>query len=124
MTDFGTTAQNAFNALDDKLLESEKKSDELRNDHLGALRLTLELINRQSLGELAKSFEELAKRADMAFEHLQSHWYTLGIGADGAKHALVAFRSEYDSLLANGKGEQAAQLLSGPICGGGGRATH
>jgi len=115
MTNFGTAAQNAFNALDEKLLESEKKTDELRNDHLGALRLQLELINRQSMGELEKAFDDLSKKTDVVFEKLKSHWYTLGIGSDGAKHALEQFQTQYDSLLSHGDSGQAAGLLSGTL---------
>ena len=52
---FGTAVQTAFNALEQKLLSSQIKADELRNDHLGALRHELQLINMQSMEELVKS---------------------------------------------------------------------
>ncbi len=34
---FGTAANNAFNQLDEKILQAQIKADELRKDHLGAL---------------------------------------------------------------------------------------
>src|SRR5882757_9602137 len=110
---FGTAVQTAFNSLDNKLLQAQIHADELRNDHLGALSKQLELIDKQSMAELVKSFEEVAKAADTVFGDIKSHWYTMGIGSEGAKHALTEFKGEYDSLLAQGKGEEAADLLKG-----------
>src|ERR1700761_9593620 len=78
---FGTAVQNAFNALDQRLLQSEIKADELRGDHLGALAKQLQLINAQSMDQLVQSFDAVAKAADVVFADLQSHWYTFGIGA-------------------------------------------
>lgn len=112
-TTFGTSIQNVFNGLDDKLLTAEARADELRNDHLGALQKELELINHQSMGELVKSLETVAKAADVVFGDLKSHWYTFGIGSAGAQHALSQFQTQYDSLLAQGKSSEASDLLKG-----------
>ena len=89
---FGTACQNSFNVLQDKLIQSQIKSDELRNDHLGALKLQLDLIDKQSMGELVHSFEEVAKAADVVMKDLQGKWYTFGVGSDGASHALEQFK--------------------------------
>lgn len=113
MTDFGTAAQNAFNSLDEKILQSEMRSDELRNNHLVALRHQLQLIDMQSMGQLEHTFDDLAKKVDVVFASLKSSWYTFGIGSDGAKHALEVFQSQYDSLLAKGNGSAASSLLKG-----------
>jgi hypothetical protein len=110
---FGTAVQNAFNSLDQKILQAGIHADELRNDHLGALKKQLELIDKQSMAELAHSFEEVAKSADVVFADLKSHWYTFGIGSGGAKHALDEFQNKYDSLLAQGKDREASDLLKG-----------
>lgn len=112
---FGTAAQNAFNALDEKLVQAKIRADELRNDHLGALKLQLEMIDHQSLSELIHSFDELGKAADEEMKGLESHWYTFGIGSDGANHALKEFGLEYRSLAAEGKGEEASGLLHGTL---------
>jgi hypothetical protein len=114
-TKFGTAVLNAFNSLDERLIQAQIKSDELKNDHLGALRGELELIDRQSLAELAKQFDDLAKSADEVFAGLKVSWYQLGIGSDGAKHALIDFQLEYKKLLAEGKNEQASGLLTGTL---------
>jgi hypothetical protein len=71
---FGTSVNNTFNALDAKLLSSQLKTDELRNNHMGALRLQLEQIDHTSLEELVHSFEEVAKSADVVMKDLQGHW--------------------------------------------------
>jgi hypothetical protein len=110
---FGTAVNNAFGQLDTKIIEAEIRSDELRNDHLGALALKLQLIDRQSMAELVHSFEEVEKAADVVMKGLEGHWYSFGRGSDGAKHALEQFQTQYDNLLAQGKSEQASGLLHG-----------
>ncbi len=110
---FGTAAQLAFNLLDQKLISAAIRSDELRNDHLGALHLQLELIDKQSMAELVHSFGEVAKAADTVFDDLKTKWYQFGIGSEGAKHALTDFQNKYDSLLAQGKDKEASDLLRG-----------
>ena len=112
---FATAVQNAFNVLDQKLLQSQIRADELRNDHLGALRKQLELINAQSMDELVHSFEQVAKSADVVFGELKASWYQFGIGSAGAKHALDDFQNQYNSLLAQGKDKGASDLLAGTL---------
>ncbi len=110
---FGTAVQTAYNALDQKMLQAEIRADELRNDHLGALHHQLQLINAQSMEQLIQAFSAVAKEADVVFEDLQAHWYTVGIGSAGAKHALEDFQTKYKSLLAQGKDGEASDLLRG-----------
>ena len=110
---FGTAVENAWDQLDRKIIQAEIRSDELRNDHLGALSLKLDLINRASMDELVHSFEEVAKAGDVVMKELEGHWYSFGRGSDGAKHALDDFQTHYNNLLAQGKGEQASGLLHG-----------
>ena len=112
---FGTAVQNAFNLLDDKLIQAQIKADELRRDHLGALKGQLELIDHQSMEELVHAFEQVEKAADVVFKGLKTSWYQFGAGSDGAKHALETFQTQYDSLLAQGKNEAASGLLSGTV---------
>src|SRR5579872_2493815 len=49
---FRTSIINAFNSLDEKLLQAEIRTDELNKNHIGALKKQLELIDKQSLAEL------------------------------------------------------------------------
>lgn len=112
---FGTTIQDVFNGLNDKILEAEKTTDELSGNHLGALHKELELIDHQSLSDLEHSFETISKAADQLFGDLKAGWYQMGIGSEGAKHALDEFQTQYASLLAQGKGTEAAGLLSGTL---------
>jgi len=112
---FGTAVQNAFNTLDMKLIQAQIRSDELKNDHLGALKLQLELIDKQSMAELAHSFEELAKTSDAVMKDIEAHWYTLGKGSDGAQHGLDDFGNHYADLLAKGDKEKASGLLQGTL---------
>jgi hypothetical protein len=112
---FGTAINNTFNALDAKLLQSQLKTDELRNDHMGALRLQLEQIDKTSLEQLVHSFDEVAKAADGVMKDLQGHWYEFGKGSDGADHALKSFKQDYDNLISQGKGDEASGLLKGTL---------
>lgn len=115
---FGTAANNAFETLDRKLIQAQIKADELKNDHLGALRLQLELIDKQSMDELVHSFELVAKAADVVMKDLEGHWYTFGIGSDGAKHALEEFKAKYDAALSKGTdagNQEASNILTGTL---------
>ncbi len=112
-TKFGTAAQNAFNQLDQKLLQAGIRTDELKNNHLGALKKQLELIDKQSMDELIRAFESVEKAGDKVFEDLKGHWYEIGVGSDGAKHALTAFSTEYKKLTTEGKAAEASDLLKG-----------
>lgn len=112
---FKLAAQNAFNSMDDKILEAGKRVDELRGDHVDALKKELELIDHQSLEQLAKEFGVLAKAADMAFADIKSHWYTFGAGAEGAKHSLESFQLQYEALLAKKDESGASALLAAKV---------
>jgi hypothetical protein len=110
---FGTAVAASFNTLDEKLLRAQIKADELAGDHLGALQKELELINHQSLGELEHQFEILSKAADALFEQLKTSWISFDAGSKGAQNALTDFKAKYDLLLAEGKDEEANNLLLG-----------
>ncbi len=112
-TRFGTAVNESFQGLDDRIIQAEQRSDELRNDHLGALQKQIELINNASLADLVKEFETVSKAAEGTFKLLEGHWYTFGIGSAGASHALDQFKTKYDSLLAQGKDAEASDLLKG-----------
>lgn len=110
---FGTTAQNAFNDLDKKLLEAGITADDLNNNHLDALHKKLQLIDMQSMEELDHTFGILQKAADAVFKDLDSHWYTFGIGSKGAKNAMDQFQAQYQGMLAQGRSKDASDLLAG-----------
>lgn len=110
---FGTTVQNTYNTLDERLIQAGIKADELRKDHLGALKGELELIDRQGMNELVHAFETVAKAADVVMKDLEGHWYTWGKGSEGAKSALEKFQLQYASLEAQGKSDEMSGLLHG-----------
>lgn len=112
---FGTAIQNAFNQLDTKIVQAQIKADELSKNHLGALRHELELIDKESMAELVKSFEQVEKAADVVFKGLKTSWYQFGAGSEGARNALEKFQTQYDSLLTQGKSDEASGLLTGTL---------
>ncbi len=112
---FGTAAQNAFNMLDQKILQAEIRADELRNNHLGALHKQLELIDRQSMDELVQTFGAIAKAADVVFADIKSHWYTFGQGSEGAKRSLADFQTQYKAILGKGDDKGASDMLHAKV---------
>jgi len=110
---FGTTVANVLNGLDNKLLEAGIRTDELNHNHLAALNKQLELIDHQSMEELVRAFDTVAKAADSTFAQLKVSWYQMGSGSAGAKNALDEFKTRYDLLLAQGKNKDANDLLAG-----------
>jgi hypothetical protein len=104
---FEAAVNSAFGALDNKLLQAQIKADELRNDHLGALALQLELIDHQSMADLVHAFTEVAKAAEPLMKDLEGHWYTFGKGSEGAKQALDEFQAKYTTLMSSQKDEDA-----------------
>jgi hypothetical protein len=112
-TKFGTAVQESFNGLDEKILTAEERADELTNNHLGALQKKLELIDHQSMADLVKELETIAKAAEPVFKALEGHWYSLDNGSAGATHALENFKVQYASLLMQGKDKDAGDLLRG-----------
>lgn len=115
LTSQNTAGNNAFRQLDDEILKAEQHADELKNDHLGALKKELELIDHQSMDELIKSFGMVEKAADDVFKLTQAHWYTLGSGSEGPAHALEQFKHQYENLLSQGKDKDASDLLHGTL---------
>jgi len=113
---FGTATNNAFNKLDEKIIQSKIRAAELSHDTFGALRLQLELIDHQSMDELVHSFEEVAKCADVVMKELEGSWYTFGRGSEGAKSALDKLGLQYEKLLSTGK-DADAQSASGLLHG-------
>lgn len=110
---FALAANNAFNQLDMKLLQTQIETDELNNDHLGALRHQLQLIDLQSMAELQHSFEEVSKTADVVFAGLKTAWYQFGDGSKGAKKDLDDVIAKYGMMLSNGQDKEAGNFLKG-----------
>jgi hypothetical protein len=112
---FGIAAQEAFNKLDDKLLEAGIKADELAGNHLGALHKRLLLIDHQSMSELVAEFSKLSDAADKTLGAITEHWYESKIGVVGVKDALNNFKLQYQELLAQHKDKEAGDLLAGTL---------
>jgi hypothetical protein len=111
----GTAINSTFNSLDAKLLQAGIHTDELNQNHFAALKKQLELIDLQSMDELAHTFDALVKDADKSFDTLKVHWYEFGIGSEGARSALTAFQVQYNALLAKKDGKGASDLLAGTL---------
>jgi len=112
---FGHTVANVFNSWGAKLLEAGIRADELNGDHLGALHKTLEQIDHQTLAELARSFDEVAKSADVTMAQLKTSWYQFGAGSAGAQHALDDFKMKYEALMDKKDADGAHNLLTGTL---------
>lgn len=111
----GTTVQHVFDNLDDKILSAGIKADELTGNHLGALQKKLELIDHQSMHELAQQFDIVAGAAEKTLSLINQHWYESKIGVVGVKDALENFKAQYASLLAQKDEKGASDLLAGTL---------
>jgi len=114
---FGQTVQKTFNGYEEKLLQAGIKSDELREDHLDALHKQLTLIDMQGFDQLEGAFKSLESAADKTFESIKSNWLSVITEfsfnqSSGFKGSLQRFGSEYSSLLLQGKGDEAQELLN------------
>lgn len=112
---FGTAANMAFNSMREKVLQAQMKVDDLSNNHLAALHRQLQIIDLQSMEDLIHQFDEVAKTAEPVLKSLESHWYTLGKGSEGASHAFENLKTQYQSLMAVGKADEAHGLLTGTL---------
>ena len=113
--EFKTKILDTFQSLDEQILKAEIRLDELRGDHLAALKKQLELINMQSLDQLEGEFTKLGKAADAVLSQLKVHWYQIDLGSSGAGNALKDFTTQYELLLAEGKKKEASDLLAGTL---------
>ncbi len=111
----GNEGSQAMLALEDKLLQSGIKVDELTKNHLDALHKQLQLIDNQSLNELIETFGKFSGFADAVFAQLKTSWYEFGSGSAGAKNALTDFTNQYDKLLLSGDKAGASNLLAGTL---------
>ena len=119
---FGLTVQKVYNSYREKLLEAGIKTDELRKDHLDALHKQLELIDMQGFDQLAGAFDKLQESAKKTFDNLKSDWLdtvrtflttgSTAAGSSGVAASANKFNTEYQSLLAQGKGTDAQTLLN------------
>ncbi len=114
-TKAGNEGNAALLGIEDKLLQSGIKVDELRKNHLDALKKELELIDNQSLNDLIETFGKFAGIADSVFAQLKTSWYEFGTGSNGAKNALTAFGLQYNKLLLSGDKSGASSLLAGTL---------
>jgi hypothetical protein len=116
---FGTTVASVLNSLNDRLLEVGIRADELAGNHVAALHKQLELIDHQTMRDLASEFEKVSKGAETAFAELKASslesFFQISKGSDGAKAALEHFKTEYASLLSQGKDKDAGDLLQGTL---------
>lgn len=114
---FGLTVQKTYNSYKQRLLEAGIKTDELRKDHLAALHKQLELIDMQGFNQLEGAFDKLDQAALKTFQNIQTNWLSTVANMSlqqsaGYQGSLQRFGSEYSSLLAQGKGSEAARLLN------------
>ena len=102
----GAGIAEAMSGLEAKLLQSGIHVDELRKNHIAALKKELELIDLQSMSELEHTFDGLASKADAVFATMASHWYQFGNNSSGAKKSLQDFQSQYELTLATAQQAQ------------------
>lgn len=83
--------EDAFNHLTDQLIKAQIQTDKLTGDHLGALLLELQLIDRTTLGNLRNEFTKLEKQADEAFTQMDTNFVSKMLGMEGSEAAKATF---------------------------------
>jgi hypothetical protein len=109
------TIGSVYGGLHDKLLQAGIAADELAGRHLSAVKKELELIDNQSLSEIAQSFDELAGAAEKSLSLIKAGMFEVGSGGEAARASLSKFQSQYEMLLKTGKGDEANKLLDDKI---------
>lgn len=102
----GDVGAEAFSVMQDRLLQAEIKADELAGNHLGALERKLQLIDRQTMGEIVGELDKVAAAADTAFSGLEQNWFirmlTGHVDVGPEKQQLEDFISGIDRLKQSG----------------------
>ncbi len=92
-----TEGEKALRAVDVRLLEIQKRLDELKGNHLAALRDTFKLIDAQTLDHLASEFDKIGKKTDEIFLKLRRNWVeNLFVGGNEDMDRL---RMQFDSIV-------------------------
>jgi hypothetical protein len=116
---FNEVQASTFRGLDNGILDAGIKADELAGDHLGKLVKELQKINNQNLSGLIDNLDRMSKSADSVFAGLKANaaetWLQISHGSSGAAHALQEFKTQYDSLVDQGKTKEAHDLLVGTL---------
>lgn len=96
--DVDDTAEKALYGMDTKMLEVQKGVDELHGKHLEALRLQLEIIDRQNFEKLGTAFDALVKKADESFGKMKIGWLdTVGYFLMGMDEPAKAAAKDFDA---------------------------
>jgi hypothetical protein len=112
----GYDGEKALAQMDEQILEAQKKVDELTGNHLAALRKEIQLIDNQTLDNLAAQFDELSKKTLAVFKDMERGWLEVvsmnsNAGIKDVAKQLHEFMDTYDQLLAKRQGPEAADLL-------------
>ncbi len=106
----------SFAEMGDKILEAGAKLDELRSNHVAALKKELELIDHATLKDLSGEFEHLSGAVDKVFAAL-GHGFLSSFLTDvaGVQNAANQFKAQYLQDLAKGDQKAASDLLTGTL---------
>jgi hypothetical protein len=122
--EFGIASAEVFKGYREQLLQAGMRADELRGDHIGALRKEMELLDMQGLDNLMGAFTKLAKISDDTLKTVKANWLQgfdstlragLGMdysGTDKIDRTHTQFGLQYRSLLADNKPTDAQNLLN------------
>ena len=97
-----TVQRKVLEGLEDGVIRSQIKLDELTGKHLEALRLKLQLIDNVSLSKLQAELEKIAAEADKAFALMDRNWFQKLVGLEGAENVQTEFdkmKKSVDSAL-------------------------
>jgi hypothetical protein len=107
--DISAEGSKSMRDLDDKVLESGKKLDELSHNHAAALAKELKLIDHKAIDELTASIDKSTASADKYFKLLKPAWYDFSSGVKNASDAMEKFKSDYEEAINENTAEGTAR---------------
>jgi hypothetical protein len=114
----GDTA-DALHKMDEELLESAAKIDDLNGNHVAALQKRLKLLDDQKLDKLSEEFTKLAKETDVILGGMKASWYEAlqgkGDGVDEVKQQFDTLQARLAELKNAGNDKGFGDALSGGL---------
>ena len=109
-------ANAALHKMDEEILSTGARVDDLDGKHLEALQKRLKLIDDQSLDKLADEFTKIAASADKVLDTLKAGWYQelqgKGDGVEEVKNHFDELQAKLQDMKASGDVNGFAAALS------------
>lgn len=94
----GEMGKDTLYKLDTQLLQIQKRIDELKDNHVAALRDELALVNRATMEGITSEFQKIGKATDDVFAKAKVGWFENLVGM-GKNDAITQVQQSFDRLI-------------------------